>query len=186
MCTYKIKKVMTWKQIILMNILFFVTLSCTNKDVIVRQSNKNCNCIEKLQEGIVTNEFCQNKLINCDIIPFTATSDTVKNATKTKQLKENYAIFSKTNSIELVNTSKTKVYSIVVQTDNEGVVTYDTHILEPTTSVALGCDSNFNVSYDSAIDIVAEEDCYDTISLSNLSKNKIKYSIKNVSLVFEY
>lgn len=174
------------KKTALILVLLLLTLSCTNKDVFIRKSRKNCNCIEKLQGGIVTYEFCQNKLVNCDVIPFLEHSDTLKNLNYTKEGKENYTIFSQTNSIELVNTSKTKVYSVVVQTNNNTVITYENHVLIPSSIIALGCDSNFEVAYDSNKDIVAEAECYDAIRLYNLSKNKIKYSIKNVSLVTEY
>jgi hypothetical protein len=167
-------------------LLLFILLSCQNKEVLIKKAEKNCNCIEKLQEGVVTTQFCQSLLVNCDIDPFSKYSDTSSYLYKTKEGKNNYKIFAQTSTMELVNTSKTKVYNVWVQIDNEGNVSYEQHVMEPTSKIALGCDSNFAIKYNHKKDIIDEKDCYDAIQLSNLSKTKIKYTIHKVDFISEY
>jgi hypothetical protein len=166
--------------------ILFLFICCENKDLVIQKSKKNCGCIEKLKEGIGTTEFCQSSLIDCEMDPFWQYKDESSYISKTQEGINNYRIFSKTNSIELVNKSKTKVYKVVVQIDNNGKVSYEEFIIEPTTTTLLGCDSDFNVKYNESYPITVNGDCYEAIRLSNLSKNRIEYNIHKVELISEY
>lgn len=174
------------KKIYLIFPILFLFISCENKDLVIQKSKKNCSCIEKLKEGIYTSEFCKSMLINCDINPFTEYSGDSTYLYKTKNGDNNYKIFSKTNSMELVNKSKTKVYKVLVQIDNNGNINYIEYALEPTESVLLGCDTNFTVDFSQYQNISNNGDCYDALKLNNYSKKKIEYNIHKVELISEY
>ena len=174
------------KRILLLLPLFILLLSCSNSDLVIQKSKKNCGCIEKLQEGIGTTEFCRNSVTNCDADPFWQYSDESLSLGKTKEGINNYKIFSKTNSMELVNKSKTKVYKVVVQIDTNGKVNYQEYVIEPTQTIVLGCDSDFKVAFDGNHPITVNGDCYEALLLSNLSKNKIEYTIHKMELQSEY
>jgi hypothetical protein len=174
------------KRAIVLLPLFILFLSCGNNDLIIQKAKKNCGCIEKLQDGIGTTEFCRSMLMDCEMDPFWQYSNESSYLDKTKQGINNYRIFSKTNSMELVNKSKTKVYKVLVQIDNNGNVNYQEYVIEPTATILLGCDNNFNVEYDRNHQITVNGDCYEALKLSNLSKNKIEYNIHKVELISEY
>lgn len=168
--------------------ILFLFICCKNKDLVIQKSKKNCGCIEKLKEGIGTTEFCQNMLMDCEVDPFWQYSDESShiNITQDQEGINNYKLFSKTNSIELVNKSKTKVYKILVQIDNNGNINYEEYVLEPTTTIVLGCDSIFTVAYNENQHITVNGDCYEALRLSNLSKNKMEYNIHKIELISEY
>ena len=70
--------------------------------------------------------------------------------------------------------------------DNNGNVNYQEYVIEPTSTILLGCDNYFNVEYDGNYQITVNGDCYEALRLSNLSKNKIEYNIHKVELISEY
>ncbi len=174
------------KKIYFIFLILFLFICCENKDLVIQKSKKNCGCIEKLKEGIGTTEICQSMFMNCEIDPFWEYSDESSYIYKTQKGINNYKIFSKTNSMELVNKSKTKVYKVLVQIDNNGNVNYQEYVIEPTSTILLGCDNDFNVEYDGNYQITVNGDCYEALRLSNLSKNKIEYNIHKVELISEY
>lgn len=174
------------KKIYLIFPILFLFICCDNKDLVIQKAKKNCGCIEKLSEGIGTTDFCQRMLWDCETKPFWRYSEESSYIYKTKEGINNHRIFSKTNSIELVNNSKTKIYRVLMQIDNSGFIKYEEYVLEPTITILLGCDSDFTVEFDKNHDIIVNGNCYDAVRLSNLSKNKIEYKIHKVELISEY
>ena len=99
----------------------------------------------------------------------------------------NNLIFSKTTSLELYNKSTTKVYKVLVQISDNGKISYSEYDIEPTETITLGCDSNFKVNnYNKEKFNSTYGECVEAITLSNLSKNKIKYNIHKVQLISIY
>ena len=158
--------------------ILILMFSCENKDLVIQKSKTNCDCTKKIQLAyIFTNyeheDWCYRMLSDCESILFQSYEKIEK-------------ILSKTNSIELFNQSKTKVYKVLLQVNDKNIISYVEYSIQPTQTIQLGCNSNFNVDINTYHNISVNGDCFDAISLSNLSKIKIEYKIHKIKLISEY
>ena len=167
--------------------ILFLFVNCKNNDLVIQKSKKNCSCGEKLDvaEGEYYN-FCIDFIKSCNDDPFYLFGNESTDDYYSKRKINNNKIFSKTNSMELINNSKTKVYKATIQIDNDGKISYQEYTIEPTATLLLGCDRDFIVRVDQSVDIRSGGDCYDALELSYLSKYKIEYNKHKVELVSEY
>lgn len=163
------------KKKLILTSLFFILLSCTDGEVVIRKSKLNCDCvynIERVYDDAAL-EYGHNSggfrygEFNCNN-PFDYNSG-------------QYKILSKANSFELVNNSETKLYEVLIQYKNNGNISYQTYKLEPTQVISLGCNilmtPIYNGSFYSQPDV-------QSIELHNISKTQFK--IHKIKIISEY
>ena len=172
------------KKTYLIFLILSLLISCENKDLIIQKSKNNCGCYQKIKSFIDISYYSECNFRypwdkSCSNDPYS-----IILSQSSKQVSQSNEIFSKTNTIELVNNSRTKVYKVLIQIFNNGKISYLKYKIEPTQIITLGCDSNFKINYDR--NKAREGNCAEAVYLSNLSKNKIEYNIHKIELISEY
>lgn len=165
------------KYLIVPIVLFF--FSCNNKDLVIQKAKKNCACSHIIEQAHLQESYKYEKehptyynafrSFNCDPPYF-------------YEQTKNHEIFAKTNTLELKNNSKTKVYQVLIQINDNGKIQYQQYKIEPTDVLELGCDSKFNISFNYGYN----QKPIERLKLSNLSKDKIEYKIHKVEFISEY
>ena len=162
------------KKIILFAFLFSL-FSCKNSDLVIQKSKQNCSCIAdienvydsaSLEYGYNSGGY-SNGNFNCTN-PFEYNSSQHK-------------ILEKASSLELVNTSETKVYTVLIQCKNSENISYQTYKIEPSQTISLGCDISFTPVYNGGY---YTQPNIQSIGLYNVSN--IEYKIHKVKVISEY
>lgn len=174
------------KKIQLILPILLLLFGCKNKDLIIQKANKNCGCYQEIKSSLNLSYYsdCDYRYpwdkwdIECNSDPYYLFGNA------SPRLIQSNKIFLSTKTIEIVNTSQTKVYEVLIQISNNRKISYLKYKIEPTEIVILGCDSNFKINYD--INKAKEGDCAEAVYLSHLSKNKIEYNIHKITLISEY
>jgi hypothetical protein len=163
------------KKILILIPIIVLLFSCENKDIIIQKSQKNCRCSNvveevykaEIQKYMYSHSSCGMRgSFDCEN-PFYLEN------TNQKQ-------FSKTNTLELKNSSQTKVYEVLVQINTLGKIKYEKYKIEPTEVIELGCDTKFDANFG----YYNDEPEVEAIKLSNISK--ITYKIHEVNFISEY
>jgi hypothetical protein len=186
-------------KILIFMILGIIIVSCDNNEVIVRNLNEKCSCIDSVLidfENALRSDHDKNWVEKmktmqgmgrwyCNENNFDLYFFTSGKSSNRKNVENNKEVISGANEIELFNPSDTKIIEVTVKIDNNGYINYKTYRLEPTKSIMLGCSKKFNIGLNNTL--TYQED-YSTLfeHLIIKSSTEINYTIHKSELISEY
>lgn len=158
--------------IILASFLFY---SCGNgEELEIYVDESGCGCIESLERKFdMYNVPCQEHFQDCENLNQDNVREFLKN----------------TNSVYLVNKSRTKTFEATIQLDEMGKVSYRVFNIGITDTVYIDCNKNLYVNtktYKSGPYGDVRLSCEESLVLENKGKNEIIYKVQKAEVLQDF